>query len=38
MRIETKAGHGPGKPMSKIIEAESDILAFMWNAVGDSAD
>jgi prolyl oligopeptidase len=34
IRIETKAGHGSGKPISKIIEEQSDILAFMWNAVG----
>ena len=34
IRIETKAGHGSGKPISKIIEEQSDILAFMWNVVG----
>jgi prolyl oligopeptidase len=34
IRIETKAGHGSGKPISKIIEEQSDILAFMWQAVG----
>jgi prolyl oligopeptidase len=34
IRIETKAGHGSGKPISKVIEEQSDILAFMWNAVG----
>jgi prolyl oligopeptidase len=34
IRIETKAGHGSGKPVSKIIEEQSDVLAFMWNAVG----
>ena len=34
IRIETKAGHGSGKPISKIIEEQSEILAFMWNAVG----
>jgi len=34
VRIETKAGHGSGTPISKIIEEESDILAFMWDAVG----
>lgn len=33
IRIETKAGHGSGKPIGKIIEEQSDILAFMWNAV-----
>jgi prolyl oligopeptidase len=34
IRIETKAGHGSGKPISKVIEEQSDILAFMWNSVG----
>jgi prolyl oligopeptidase len=34
IRIETKAGHGSGKPISKIIEEQSEILAFMWNTVG----
>jgi prolyl oligopeptidase len=34
IRIETSAGHGAGKPTSKIIEARSDILAFMANAFG----
>jgi prolyl oligopeptidase len=34
IRIGTKAGHGSGKPVSKIIEEQSDVLAFMWNAVG----
>jgi prolyl oligopeptidase len=34
IRIETKAGHGSGKPVSKIIEEQSDILAFLWNADG----
>lgn len=29
IRIETSAGHGAGKPTSKIIEEASDILAFM---------
>jgi prolyl oligopeptidase len=38
IRIEMKAGHGSGKPIGKIIEEQSDILAFMWNAVGDGAD
>ena len=38
IRIETKAGHGSGKPISKIIEEESDILAFMWNAVTRSGE
>jgi prolyl oligopeptidase len=34
IRIETSAGHGAGKPTSKIIEERSDILAFMANAFG----
>ncbi len=29
IRIETQAGHGAGKPTSKIIEERSDILAFI---------
>jgi len=31
IRIETGAGHGAGKPTSKIIEERSDILAFVAN-------
>ncbi len=34
IRIETSAGHGAGKPTSKIIEERSDILAFVANAFG----
>lgn len=33
-RIETKAGHGAGKPTSMIIAERSDILAFAANALG----
>jgi prolyl oligopeptidase len=33
IRIDTKSGHGGGKPITKQIEEESDILAFMWNGV-----
>jgi prolyl oligopeptidase len=29
IRIETKAGHGLGKPTSKLIEAASDLWAFL---------
>ncbi|MFM7461329.1 MAG: prolyl oligopeptidase family serine peptidase, partial [Burkholderiales bacterium] len=32
IRIETSAGHGAGKPTSKIIEERADILAFFANA------
>lgn len=29
IRIETKAGHGAGKPTAKIIEEKTDVYAFM---------
>jgi prolyl oligopeptidase len=38
IRIETKAGHGGGKPIGKIVDEQSDVLAFMWNAVGSGAN
>lgn len=34
IRIETKAGHGFGKPTSKIIEERSDVYAFLWRVLG----
>jgi prolyl oligopeptidase len=33
IRIDSKAGHGSGKPITKIIEEQADVLSFMWNAV-----
>ena len=30
IRVETRAGHGAGKPMSKVIEEEADLLAFVF--------
>ncbi|GER87962.1 prolyl endopeptidase [Dictyobacter vulcani] len=30
LRVEMKAGHGMGKPTAKVIEEESDILAFLF--------
>lgn len=33
IRIEVNAGHGAGKPTSKIIEERSDVLAFIANAM-----
>jgi prolyl oligopeptidase len=33
IRIASKAGHGSGKPITKVIDEQSDALAFMWNAV-----
>ncbi|GHS86759.1 prolyl endopeptidase [Bacteroidia bacterium] len=32
IRIATKAGHGSGKPLTKVIEEQSDIYSFIfWN-------
>jgi prolyl oligopeptidase len=31
LRLEMKAGHGLGKPITKIIEEESDMLAFLFD-------
>jgi prolyl oligopeptidase len=29
IRIDTKAGHGAGKPIGKVIDEEADMLAFL---------
>lgn len=34
IRIETRAGHGSGKPTSKIIEEASDVMAFLADFAG----
>ena len=34
IRVETKAGHGAGKPLSKTIEEDADILAFVFASLG----
>jgi prolyl oligopeptidase len=34
IRIETNAGHGAGTPVSKIIEARSDVYAFILYNMG----
>ena len=34
LRVEKKAGHGAGKPTSKIIEEQSDIYAFLHKVFG----
>jgi prolyl oligopeptidase len=34
LRIETRAGHGAGKPTAKQIEEMADIYAFILNAMG----
>lgn len=33
LRVETKAGHGGGKPMSKVIEEDSDVMTFLYRAL-----
>ena len=34
IRIESKAGHGAGKPTSKQIEEAADIWSFVWYTMG----
>ncbi len=34
IRIETRAGHGSGKPTSKIIEETADVFAFLGHFTG----
>jgi len=34
IRVETKAGHGAGKPVSKLIDEDADIFAFLFKALG----
>ncbi|MGD9992026.1 MAG: prolyl oligopeptidase family protein [Salinivirgaceae bacterium] len=34
IRIESKAGHGAGKPTTKIIEEYSDVYSFMFKNLG----
>ena len=34
IRIETKAGHGAGKPTSKLIEEQADIYGFLVKELG----
>lgn len=35
IRIETKAGHGAGKPTAKVIEEAADRWAFLLDVLGD---
>ena len=35
IRIDTDAGHGMGKPVSKLIDERSDVLAFLELALAD---
>ena len=34
IRVETKAGHGAGKPLSKTIEEDADIFSFVFTMLG----
>jgi prolyl oligopeptidase len=34
IRIDTKAGHGAGKPTDKLIEEAADVLAFVTRVFG----
>ncbi len=34
IRVEKKAGHGAGKPTSKIIDEQSDIYGFLFKVFG----
>jgi prolyl oligopeptidase len=31
VRIDTKAGHGGGKPLAKAVDEFADVMAFMWD-------
>jgi len=34
IRIETKAGHGAGKPTAKVIEETADVYGFLFRELG----
>ena len=34
IRIDSKAGHGAGKPIAKVIEEQADIYSFIFQNLG----
>ena len=34
LRVETQAGHGQGKPISKLVEEQTDIMTFVCRQLG----
>ncbi len=38
LRIETRAGHGQGKPRSRIVEEYTDVWTFIFDEVGVSVE
>ena len=38
LRVESKAGHGQGKPVTKLVEELADELLFMFGALGLSTE
>jgi prolyl oligopeptidase len=38
IRIETRAGHGVGKPTTKLIEEFTDMWTFAWMHLGAGSE
>jgi prolyl oligopeptidase len=37
IRVETRAGHGLGKPVSKQMDEQADVYRFLFRALGEEA-
>jgi prolyl oligopeptidase len=37
LRVDTQAGHGAGKPISKLVEERADVLTFLEMALGGAS-